>query len=72
MGRIAAPLLNPGTIEAARLYVGTALKKWWEATETSEAGWYKARVTAAYDDVVNEITGESEEGLQLTLRWVFC
>lgn len=64
------PLLKPGTVEAAKVYIGTTLKKWWEATETSEAGWYKARILAAYDDIVNEVTGELEEGLQLTLRWV--
>jgi hypothetical protein len=70
MGKFVVPLLKPGTVEAAKVYIGTTLKKWWEATETSEAGWYKARILAAYDDIVNEVTGELEEGLQLTLRWV--
>lgn len=66
-----SPVLKPGSLEAAQLYVGTTFKKWWPATSTSPAGWYKGRVNAVYDNVVNNISGEVEEGLQCTLRWVF-
>lgn len=62
--------LKPGSLEVAQLYVGTTLKKWWPATATSPAGWYKGTVNAVYDNVVNTTSGEVEEGLQCTLRWV--
>ncbi|CAL8470455.1 g9997 [Coccomyxa elongata] len=64
-----SPVLKPGSLEAAQLYVGTTLKKWWPATATSPAGWYKGRVNAVYDNVVNNISGEVEEGLQCTLSY---
>ncbi len=69
MGNSMASILKPETVESAELYVGTTLKKWWDATATSREGWYKCRVKAAHDHVVNGLSGEVEEGLQLTLRW---
>lgn len=37
-------LRRPDTCEEAQAYVGTTLKKWWEATAVSDEGWYSCSV----------------------------
>ena len=61
-------LRRPDTCEEAQAYVGTTLKKWWEATAVSDEGWYSCSVQNISDDVIQLDDGTEQEGLWLLLR----